>query len=181
LCYQHKPRFKGDLKHTFQLFCLLIISISTPMMVYGQSTEPSPEIIKWNALQSILETNSDSVYVINFWATWCKPCVAELPSFDSLSVAYRNKAVAVVLVSLDFKRQYADKLIPFIQKNNITARVLLLDEPDYNSWINKIDKSWGGAIPATLVFHKPSKYHHFYEEEFTYSSLIQTLPPSFKN
>ncbi|HEX5002809.1 MAG TPA: TlpA disulfide reductase family protein [Bacteroidia bacterium] len=169
------------MKSIIRLTCLLSFSFCTPVIIYGQSDEPSPEIIKWDALQSILNTHSDSVYVINFWATWCKPCVAELPSFDSLSVAYRNKPVAVILVSLDFKRQYADKLIPFIQKNNISARVLLLDEPEYDLWINKIDKSWSGAIPATLIFHKPSKYHHFYEEEFTYSSLIQALPPHLKN
>jgi thiol-disulfide isomerase/thioredoxin len=147
----------------------------------GQGSATVPEIIKWNALESILESKQDSVYVINFWATWCRPCVTELPFFDSLATNYSDKPLAMVLVSLDFKRQFNDRLIPFLEKNNVRSRVLLLDEPDYDSWIGKVDAYWGGAIPATLVIHPKSDYREFFEKEFTYTELEKLILPLFKN
>lgn len=98
--------------------------------------------------------NPDTTYVINFWATWCKPCVAELPSFDSLS---KLSNVKILLVSLDFKEDLEKKVNPFLKSHNIKMECVLLDEINGNDFINKVDKTWTGAIPATLIKNKEHK------------------------
>lgn len=92
----------------------------------------------------------DTFYVVNFWATWCKPCVQELPSFDSLSLETASKPVKILLVSLDFKEELEKKVLPFLEKRQVKASCLLLDETNANEFIDKVNSSWTGAIPATL-------------------------------
>lgn len=132
--------------------------------------------VKFSAIDSLMNHRSDTVTVLNFWATWCKPCVTELPYFLKLGKEVTDEKLKVVLVSLDFKRELGDRVKPFIAKNNIHEEVLLLDEPDYNSWIDKVDSSWSGAIPATLVISKNKKL--FFEKEFTtYADLKNIVEP----
>ncbi|MCU0359795.1 MAG: TlpA family protein disulfide reductase [Bacteroidia bacterium] len=93
--------------------------------------------------------SKDTTYVVNFWATWCKPCIQELPAFDSLYLETKNQSTKVLLVCLDFKEELNTKVIPFLKKKNIQAECVLLDEVNGNDYINKISESWSGAIPAT--------------------------------
>lgn len=92
----------------------------------------------------------DTLYVVNFWATWCKPCVAELPALDSLHLNPGQGNLKVLLVCLDFKEELESKVNPFLQKKNIQSECVLLDEVNGNAYINKISKDWSGAIPASL-------------------------------
>lgn len=135
------------------------------------------EVIKWKQFDDLQQSKNDTVYVINFWATWCVPCVKELPFFEQLSNQYKNQNVKVVLVSLDYKKQVETRVIPFLKQKNITSKVLILDEPDYNSWIDKVDPSWGGAIPATLIIGKNGVKRLFYEKEFNFTELDNIVKP----
>lgn len=110
------------------------------------------ERMKFQALEPIWKGNSDTVYVVNFWATWCKPCVDELPHFLDVARAYRHQKVKFVLVSLDFPRQFETRLMPFVAQRQITERVILLDETNANLFVNRVDPMWSGAIPATLFY-----------------------------
>lgn len=110
--------------------------------------------VNFDGLEPYLHLQSDTVYVINFWATWCGPCVKELPDLEKIHRDYSSQKVKVLLVSLDFPLAAEKNLIPFINENGITAQVILLDDPDANSWIDKVNPSWSGALPATLVYNK---------------------------
>lgn len=129
--------------------------------------------VTFSELESLLNKDNDSVYVINFWATWCKPCIEELPEFEKLSREYRNRKVKVVLVSLDFPSRYEEQLLPFIKENNIQSKVLHLTDVNANSWIDRIDPSWSGAIPATLIYRGSDRA--FFERKLTYSELVETI------
>lgn len=94
--------------------------------------------------------HKDTVYVVNFWATWCKPCVAELPALDSLNHKYKGSKVKVLLVCLDFREELQTKVNPFLKRKNLSSECVLLDEVDGNAYIDKISPNWSGAIPATL-------------------------------
>ncbi|QIE59125.1 TlpA family protein disulfide reductase [Rasiella rasia] len=118
-------------------------------------------------------TDTEMTYVLNFWATWCKPCVKELPYFEELNATYKDKNVSVVLVSLDFPENIEKQVLPFIEKHQLKSEVVLLDDPDANSWIPKVSKEWSGAIPATIIV-KGDQYK-FYEQSFTYSELETEL------
>lgn len=117
---------------------------------------------KFEAFEKDIIKENDSIYVINFWATWCAPCLKELPYFEKLHTD--NPKVKVILVSLDSQKDLEKKLIPFVARKQLTANVILLSDKDYNSWLNKIDESWSGAIPATLILNGKRKL--FAEREF---------------
>jgi thiol-disulfide isomerase/thioredoxin len=120
----------------------------------------------------MMSQKSDTTYIINFWATWCKPCVKELPYFESLHKELKGSKYRLILVSLDFKKHFESRLLPFVEKNQLQSEVYLLDEPDYNSWIDKVDSSWGGSIPATLFYNHFKKVRYFKEQEFDKQELI---------
>ncbi len=98
-----------------------------------------------------LKNNNDTTYVVNFWATWCKPCVEEMPAFETVNSSYKDEKLKVILVSLDFPEKLKSLVIPFIDRKKIRSKVVLLDDPDANSWIPKTSDQWSGAIPATVV------------------------------
>jgi len=137
----------------------------------------SPRMIKWPELEAMLNTKSDTTYVINFWATWCKPCVQELPHFDKLEKTFAGQKIKVILISLDFKRQFETNLKPYLVKNKVVSDVYLIDEPDYDLWIDKVDKSWSGAIPATLILNNTLGTRNFYERDFTLEEINKTVKP----
>ena len=123
--------------------------------------------------QQYLQKKNDSIYIINFWATWCKPCIKELPAFEKLASNYSDKKVKLLLVSLDFPDKLESQVIPFIERNNIQSEVVLLDDADANSWIPKVSPQWSGAIPATIIYKKATR--KFYEQSFTFEELEAEL------
>lgn len=120
-------------------------------------------------LQPVFNKKTDSVYVVNFWATWCKPCVEELPDIEKINNDYRDKKVKVLLVSLDDLKTLDTKVRPFVKNNAILSEVILLDDPYTSTWIPKVDPHWDGAIPATLVYSKEKRY--FFPKKITYDVL----------
>jgi thiol-disulfide isomerase/thioredoxin len=108
------------------------------------------------ALEKAVLSDANTIYVVNFWATWCAPCVKELPHFEKLNL--ENRKIKVVLVSLDFKNQYDSKLLPFVKNRKINSEVVLLTDKDYNTWLSMVDKDWSGSIPATLIIKNDKKF-----------------------
>lgn len=129
--------------------------------------------VTYAELKPFLEKQDNKTYVINFWATWCGPCVKELPYFERVNKEYVSKNVEVLLVSLDFPKQVEKQLIPFIEKNKLKSEVILLDDANENYWIKAIDSTWTGAIPATIIYNKNKR--KFYEKSFDYKTLENEL------
>lgn len=132
----------------------------------------------YQQLKPLLEKNNNTTYIVNFWATWCAPCVKELPYFEKINSEYATKNVQVLLVSLDFPKHVDTKLIPFINKKKLQAEVVLLNDINEDVWIQAIDESWSGAIPATLIYNKNNR--KFYEQSFEYEALENELKSFLK-
>ena len=103
-------------------------------------------------LEPLFNRRNDTTYVINFWATWCKPCVEEMPYFEQFHQATKGEKVKVILVSLDFPNAYRKSLVPFVNRRNLQPEVVALADGNYNAWIDKVDPDWEGEIPATYVY-----------------------------
>lgn len=127
------------------------------------------EIYDFNGFKKYLNQKDDKVYIVNFWATWCAPCVKELPFFEKINKEYRDKNVEVILVSLDFPHLYESKLKPFIIEHHIKSKVIALDDVDMNTWIPLVNPDWSGSIPATIIYKNDNS--KFFEQSFTYKTL----------
>jgi thiol-disulfide isomerase/thioredoxin len=126
-------------------------------------------------LEKILSASDDRLYVVNFWATWCAPCVKELPHFEKISAEYEPEKVKFILISLDFPSQIDKQLIPFLKKNKITLPVSVMTNLDYNEWIDKVDSSWQGNIPATLLFNNAAGRRLFIPDEVEETELRRAI------
>lgn len=118
---------------------------------------------KYSILEKENLSDKNTIYVVNFWATWCGPCVKELPHFEQLNSEHKN--IKVVLISLDFKKQFESKLLPFLKNKSIKSEVIFLADTDYNTWLPMVDKDWSGSIPATLIIKNGKKV--FVERTFS--------------
>lgn len=147
-----------------------IFSLSS-VFSFGQNVP----VIGLNDLETRLENGADTTFVVNFWATWCGPCVKELPFFEKLGEKRMNEKFAVLLVSLDFPNQLESKVIPFVKRKALKSDVLLMDEDNPNAWIPKISEAWSGALPATLFVNAQKKTRHFHEGSFKEGELEQKL------
>lgn len=108
-------------------------------------------------------SGQDTLYIVNFWATWCNPCVKELPEFNKLQEIYAGQPVKVILVSLDFRNSYPHKLEKFVHRKKLQPDVAWLNETNANTFIPKIESRWEGSIPATLIVYHKNEYQYFYE------------------
>jgi len=154
----------------------LVVNETTKEII--DSPEGSLEIYDFTGIEQFLNKKDDKTYVVNFWATWCKPCIKELPYFEAINADYKKRDVEVLLISLDFPQQYEKQLIPYIKEHKIQSKVVALDDPDMNTWITKVSEEWSGAIPATLIYNKEKR--HFYERSFNYEELENELKQFLK-
>jgi thiol-disulfide isomerase/thioredoxin len=164
------------------LFFLLLLSAPAAANPSIESA-PSDEVrtINVSELEKIISSNSDTVYLINFWATWCVPCVEELPYFEQINQTYAGKKVKVLLVSLDYPQHLDTRVEPFLEKHDIQSEVVLLDEKDPNDWVPRLSSEWQGSIPATFVIYNPKNVRQFYEQEFTYTELETIIKDLIKS
>ncbi|MFN5921409.1 MAG: redoxin domain-containing protein [Bacteroidota bacterium] len=131
------------------------------------------EMIDISLLDTLRNSSSDTLYIINFWATWCKPCVEELPAFERLYDMFFDKKVRILLISNDSRRTYDSKLKEFVRTKNIKSEVLWMQSTNPDAWINTVHESWSGAIPATLIIKPKTQFVWFKEGEITFNELIQ--------
>ncbi|QNH63893.1 TlpA disulfide reductase family protein [Hymenobacter sediminicola] len=158
---------------------LLVLALATLLLALpGRAQQVA--VIKLPELQKRLSRPNDTTYVVNFWATWCAPCVKELPHFEQLSRAYAGQKVKVLLVSTDYVSQLEKKVKPFVAKRGLKSEVVLLNETDPNSWMDKVDTQWSGALPFTLMLNNKRQKRATFEKEFTQPELTAALQQFLK-
>lgn len=151
------------MKYHLLLFSFVFFSVAV------EAQKSNIPLIKLHQLFSMVSHPSDTLYVVNFWATWCRPCVAELSVFEQLSEMNANKKLKILFVSLDSPKQIG-KVEAMKKEKNLKSDILLLNETDPNRWINSVDSTWSGAIPATCFYRKQKKLL-FYEGELNFTKL----------
>ncbi|MDZ7647740.1 MAG: TlpA disulfide reductase family protein [Cytophagales bacterium] len=149
---------------------LLILLVKISFMAPAQEAKE----IKLGDLQQLLTASNERIQVINFWATWCAPCVKEIPLFEDLN--RENKDVEVTLVSMDYDLDpNPEKVNRFITRKKLQSKVVILAETDPNSWIDKIDKDWQGALPTTLVVNTKTGKRKLVQRELREGELEKLI------
>lgn len=148
---------------------LVISLVAITMVAFSQGKVVQVPVMNFDQLEPYLHRQNDTLYFINFWATWCVPCREELPAIEAVAEKYKNDKLKIYLVSLDFPKQLETRLIPFIRTNNIKSDIILLNDPDQNRWIDKVDPSWSGEIPFTVIYNRNTR--ETYAKAFTLEEL----------
>ncbi|MES2778936.1 MAG: TlpA disulfide reductase family protein [Bacteroidota bacterium] len=156
-----------------KLILITIVLLISSQLVFAQKAE----LVDRNWITQMSQNKSDTTYVINFWATWCKPCVEEIPHFEKLNATYKNQKVKVIMVSCDFKKQLDTRVLPFIKNKKMESTVVFMNESNPDNWINKVDSKFSGAIPATLIINGSKDFRYFNEGETTYEILENIVKP----
>lgn len=155
----------------FLLFVFISISASSQSMPSWKMTD----VVHYFGKQT------DSVYVINFWATFCKPCVAEIPYIQAVTKKYSKQKVALLLVSLDLPSFYPDKIASFAKQQKFISNIVWLNETDADYFCPLIDQRWSGSIPATLFINAKTGYKKFIETSLTATAfeaeLVKAIGP----
>ncbi len=159
------------IRYFFLFLFILVVSFAKAQTVHQLS---------FDQLQKEIAETKDSIVVLNFWATWCAPCVKELPYFEQLNQKYASQKVKVMLVSLDFNSKIKSSVEPFVKSKNLKSEILHVTDTDPNTWINKMDNSWSGAIPATVVYNTSHEKIKFLEGETTFDELEKIIQPLLK-
>ncbi|MGI4740036.1 MAG: TlpA family protein disulfide reductase [Janthinobacterium lividum] len=149
--------------------------LSAGLLLAAPSFAQRVAVLRFSALQQRLAQPSDTTYIVNFWATWCGPCVQEMPNFEKVRAAYATQKVKVLLVSLDYVSQLDKKVKPFVQKRKLKSEVVLLNETDPNTWLQKVDTKWSGSLPFTLIFNNKTKARASFEQPLTEAELTTAL------
>jgi thiol-disulfide isomerase/thioredoxin len=147
------------------LFFLLIIGF------YGGVEAQEIKVVKFADLQKWKNDKSDTVYVINFWATWCKPCLKEMPAFESLGERFVGAKVKVLMVSLDAPTDLENKLKPYVHNNYLRNPVYLYRDPKVKQWQQKLHPRFSGTLPATLIHQGTKRYTKMTTGPMSYQEL----------
>ena len=149
---------------------LIIVSLLICSFISGQEIKS----VKAVDLEKII-AESKTPLIINMWATWCLPCIEELPYFQKETEEHRKDSVQLLLVSLDFKEVFPTGITKFMKKRKITAPVVWLDETNADYFCPKIDTKWSGSIPATLFINNKKGYRKFVEEQLSHEQLKKEI------
>ena len=164
------------MKPIFRSLSIIVILL---LFSCNEPSKDTIEVVDFEGLYNKIDLSDDKTYVLNFWATWCAPCVKELPYFEEVNKEFKDKNTEVILVSLDFPSQIESKLKPYLKKNKIKSKVILLDDSKMNTWVPKVSEQWDGGIPATLIVNASN--YIFYPKPFKKDELFIEINKAINN
>lgn len=141
---------------------------------YSNSADQQLQGIKIEELNTYIK-KADHPLIINFWATWCQPCIAEIPYLQQAAQQYKDSGLELIMVSLDFPEAFPKDITAFIKSKNLNGTFFWLDETNADHFCPVIDKAWQGGIPATLFLNTKNNYRKFFERKITPDELGTTL------
>ena len=164
------------MKRSFAILILLLIFWNSLISQPNELEEV--KVLNFDQFEPYLHMDNDTVYFVNFWATWCAPCRKEMPAIKAVAEKYSDQPFKVLLVSLDFPSQIESTLLPYLRTNEIWMDVILLDDPNQNRWIDLVDKSWSGELPFSIIYGKDLRESH--STTFTFEQLDSIINNKLK-
>lgn len=132
---------------TIGLWCCLCLPLK------AQTSIP---IIHLEELKNRYTQANDTTYIINFFATWCGPCIREMPVLNAFYEKNKDTKMQLIIVSLD-QVGYAKKVAQKLSKLKVKAPTYLLQTNGSFDWLPSVDVRWQGSIPATLIIQNNKK------------------------
>lgn len=181
------------MKHSNGRMTLCILSMAVfAVFSAGCGGEPAPETktssdpalisgaaapVTVDGLAALLNASKGKVAVINFWATWCPPCVVEMPELAKFYRSYSAEDVALHAVSLDLVEDMETIIKPFLEENGVPFPVHVLSERDIEMISKVVKAEISGALPVTLIYDRSGKLVEMWEGGITLEDLNQLVKP----
>jgi thiol-disulfide isomerase/thioredoxin len=108
-------------------------------------------------IKKAIAAEKGHVVLVDFWATWCGPCMAEFPELVKLQKKYQRRGLVVFAVSEDSARDIKSKVIPFLHKQKASFPQYLERADDPEDFINAFDTSWQGDLPKTFIYNRQGR------------------------
>lgn len=159
---------------------LILISLAANVLLPGLAEAQQVKKIKMDELMVYAE-KADHPVIINVWATWCAPCVEELPWFDKMLRQYQDSNIELILVSLDFADRYEKAIDGFLQKHPLNATLFWLDETNADYFCPMLHSNWTGNIPVTLFINNKTGYRKFFDDQVKEEELETTIQEMLQN
>jgi thiol-disulfide isomerase/thioredoxin len=131
----------------------LSVALALPLMAAAQTLTPVDEA----GYQKLVQSQKGSVLVVDFWATWCKPCRAEMPQLVKLNEKLKARGVKLVTVSSDEPEAEgaAKKFLGDMGAAGLPAYIKRANDDD--KFAGLIDPKWQGALPALFIYDRMGK------------------------
>jgi len=161
------------MRHVFILLVMAAL-VFDGVSAIGATRTPPIKKIKITDLQDYI-AHCDHPLIVSFWATFCVPCVKEIPYFESTVARYQPQKVELILVSLDLPSYYPGRINDFVQKSNFKSSVWWLNETDADYFCPKVDARWTGGIPCSLFINNATHYRRFFDRQLTEPQVEQEI------
>ena len=107
-------------------------------------------LIDANGVRALMKNDSGKLRLVNIWATWCGPCVIEIPELVNINRMYRGRAFEMITISADMPDKKADAL-KFLKNKQVSCNNFLFSSEDKTELVEAVDKDWQGGIPYTVI------------------------------
>lgn len=118
--------------------------------------EVTIEKLSPDGLAELLKNDTEELKLVNFWATWCGPCIIEYPEFVTIQRMYGERDFQFVSVSMDSPEQ-ADKALKYLKGKASALPNYIMDTDDKYKVIEVVGKEWDGSLPVTLLIEPGGK------------------------
>lgn len=112
--------------------------------------EVTLEMVDTEALKTLRKNDTNKLRLINLWATWCGPCLGEIPELVTINRMYRHRGLELIMVSADAHEQ-KDTVLKFLKKHQASSKNLLFNTTDRDKLAEAIGEQWNGSLPYTIL------------------------------
>ena len=119
---------------------------------------PYPIYASFEEIEPLFNQQDGRTYVVNFWATWCRPCIKEIPLFEQLAAETKDKDLQVIMINLDQVGDIRGKVKDFVNDRPLQLPVVAFTDNYYQGWLDRVDPAWTGAIPVTVFYRNGQRY-----------------------
>ncbi len=164
------------------IFITIIILSQSCTQNYGASNATKktpavnnlPEFVKvddFSTVKYLFNQKNDTTYLLNFWATTCPPCLKEIPLFEKILKEKKGKKFKIILFNTDGKKQIEKRVIPYLTKHKLFAKVIAVTDPNATKWTAMVNPDWYGSLPYTVIYKNDKR--KYYNESFENYNLLK--------